>query len=267
MHSPRAESSPVACVIGDSLVNNLDAKTVGNALKAEVVVARAYTTFEEATENEAQVAPKLPGRSFQKVTDDSLKNNESELLILQAGAADITNFKTKDKSANQYREYFKQQTVIAAKNMITVATNSLINYPSLKQVIIMKQVPRYDAISVDPLGTKASLAQLYNDTLVELKSKSSYGSEILICNHNLDCSGGIREARYKSKHRFDGVHLFGSSGSKAFTESILMALKEADLVKNTPLSHFRRYHMKYNQSPQYSVSTHNRFDALNQENY
>ena len=130
----------------------------------------------------------------------------------------------------------------------------------------MKQVPRYDPIHVDPVGTKASLANLFNDTLVDMRSSSAFKSRITIGSHNLDCSGGVREARYRSKHRFDGVHLFGSAGSKAFTESVLMILNDADLVKSSPRTYFHRYHRNYSQSIRYSVPTQNRFSIFNQEN-
>ena len=137
--------------------------------------------------------------------------------------------------------------------------------PSLNKVVILKQVPRYEHTSVDPFKIKSSLADLYNDTLVELRACSPLKEQIFIGNHALDCFGGVREARYKSKHRFDGVHLYGSSGTKAYTESVLMILREAGFIKKTPQTYFHQYHYT-NIQPEYAVPTYNRFSVLNQEN-
>ena len=47
----------------------------------------------------------------------------------------------------------------------------------------------------------------------------------------------------------DCVHLFGSSGRKAYTESVMMILRETDSIKKAPPTYFRRYHLT---SPQES---------------
>ena len=44
------------------------------------------------------------------------------------------------------------------------------------------------------------------------------------------------------KNLYDGVHMYGSSGKKAYTKSILNILREAELVRNNPPSYFRKYH-------------------------
>ena len=212
----------------------------------------------------------MPQRSYRKVAHEALEKDSSDILILQAGAADITTFKTSSHDAKQNMEYFKQQTVIAAQNLFSVATNSLDKYSELKKVVILKQVPRYESNTVDPFRIRASMAQLFNDTLIELRACSVYKEEIFIGNHDLDCSGGIREARYKSKHRFDGVHLFGSSGIKAYTESVLMVLREAGVTKKSPHPYFHRYHLSNTRHENvYSIPTQNRYSALsqNQENF
>ena len=51
-------------------------------------------------------------------------------------------------------------------------------------------------------------------------------------SHNIDCTGSIREARYRNTKTgfFDGIHLLGSSGRKAYTNSVLNILKQAGLV-------------------------------------
>ena len=159
----------------------------------------------------------------------------------------------------------------------------------------MKQIPRYDYSVKDPQGIKPALSQLYNDSLVKQWLESPLKDRIKLGNHDLDCAGGVRDSRYRAGRRYDGIHLYGPSGNKAYTESVLVILRGAGLVKNAPPSYFRRYHASNtapvikeyicptqdtdylrdsdirrneNQSRfQYSISTTNRFSHLNQGNF
>ena len=77
-------------------------------------------------------------------------------------------------------------------------------------------------------------------------------------------------------------NLFGPSGSKAYTESILIALRDAGLVKKSPPNYFHYYYSVPKTSERftccpgknharndkdirgkYSVPVYNRFSALN----
>ena len=123
-----------------------------------------------------------------------------------------------------------------------------------------------------------------------LKDKMKLG------NHKLECTGGVREARYRSGRKYDGVHMYGPSGRKSYTESVLMILRSAGLIKISPPSYFHRYHdnnintssqetyycptqetdylndrdirvKNYQSRYQYSIPTANRFSHFNQGNY
>ena len=87
----------------------------------------------------------------------------------------------------------------------------------LKKVIILNQTPRYDDKSVDPLSLKPALALLFNNTLSNLWIESPLKAKLTIGIHNLDCSGGVKEARYRDimNKKFDGLHMYGPSGRKA----------------------------------------------------
>ena len=106
--------------------------------------------------------------------------------------------------------------------------------PALKSVVIMKQTPRYDPLDVDPLGLKAALSQLFNNILVEMWLSSPLKDKIFVGSHNIDCSGAIQSARYRHTKtgRFDGVHLYGASGSKAYTKSVLNILRSASVISS-----------------------------------
>ena len=177
---PQVSEPAIVSVVGDSIINSLDTKVISAAMNAKVVVDRAYTSLNDTKENEAQNASKLPDRSYENIVDSIMTHHNSDVLILQAGAADITNFKTAGSNIDIHREYLKQQTVVSARNLFTLAENALKKFPSLREVIILKQVPRYDPKSVDPLGLKAVFSQLFNDTLVESRSSSSLKSKISV---------------------------------------------------------------------------------------
>ena len=104
--------------------------------------------------------------------------------------------------------------------------------PSLKSVVFLKQTPRYEPADVDPLSIKAVLAHLFNNTQMNLLMNSPMREKIVVGTHNIDCSGAIKAARYRQTQtgRFNGVHLFGSSGSKVYTLNIVNILKAAKVV-------------------------------------
>ena len=119
--------------------------------------------------------------------------------------------------------------------MFSAAVSALDVQPSLQKVVIMNQTPRYDGAAVDPLSLKPALAQLFNRTLVDLWIDSPLKDKVVIGIHNLECVGGIKEARYRDNRnrKYDGVHLYGPSGRKAYTISVLDILKSADILDQT----------------------------------
>ena len=153
-------------------------------------------------------------------------------MILQAGSVDITNMNTKDEPS-KYVEYFKQETVMSAQNLFNAATNALKVQPTLSKVVIMKQIPRYDPSHVDPMGLKATLSMLFNSTITSLWMDSA-DERIFIGSHNIECTGAIKESRYRhtKSGKYDGIHLYGSSGRKAFTLSVLNILKAANVTSS-----------------------------------
>ena len=191
----------------------------------------------------AKQAAKFPVANFADVVPAELKKGKFHTVILQSGSVDITNLNTKD-NPKEYMEYFRQETVMSAKNLFSAATNALKVQPSLRKIVIMKQIPRFDPPHVDPLALKASLSLLFNTSLTSLWMESPDKEKIHVGNHNIDCTGAIKEARYRhtKSGKFDGIHLLGSSGQKAYTLSVLNILKAA---KVTSFDH--DYHQSCNQ--------------------
>ena len=157
--------------------------------------------------------------------------------------------------------------------------------PSIRKVVLMKQTPRYDPSHVDPMGLKPTLALLFNNTITSLWMDSADKEKIFIGNHNIECTGAIKESRYRhtKSGKYDGIHLYGSSGRKAYTLSVLSILKVANVTSSEHDYHqscaqFKYQNKQNRQSGQstksgdrkvkkksqkpFSVPTHNRFARL-----
>ena len=61
--------------------------------------------------------------------------------------------------------------------------------------------------------------------------QSPHKNKIFVGTH-IECSGGIREARYRctKSGRFDRIHLYGCTGMKAYTNSVMNILKFAGIL-------------------------------------
>ena len=166
------------------------------ATQAEIVTAKADSSVYDTTKNVAKQPAKFPASNFKDVIPAELKKARYQSLILQAGSVDITNLNTKDDPA-KYMEYFRQETVISAKNLFSAAVNALKVQPTLSKVVIMKQIPSHDPSHVDPLALKPTLSILFNNTLTDLWMESPHKDKIFVGNHNIECTGAIQESRYR----------------------------------------------------------------------
>ena len=224
--------------IGDSITNALDTKVIAQAADAKITKVKAYSAVHDDVSNTAKQAAKIPHQNVTNVCEKELAKNEFDGLILQAGSVDISNLNTRN-NATEHFEYFSQETTKSAENVFQVAESSLKNHPNLKKVVIMKQIPRYDTEQIDPLQIKPALSEVYNNKLSDLWLHSTMKEKIFVGSHDrIACTGGIREARYRCTQsgRFDGVHLYGPSGMKTYTNSVLEILRNASLIPNDSLS-------------------------------
>ena len=183
-----------------------------------------------------------------------MKKDDFKYLIIQAGAVDITNLNTKD-NPQEYFDYFQQEAVVSATKLFESGEKAVIDNPNLQKVVIMNQIPRYDNVEVDPLSLKSALSLLFNKTLTTLWMQSPHKMKMFIGTHSIECSGAICESRYRHTKtgRFDGIHLLGSSGSKAYTESVLRILNAANITSTD-----YNYHLTCPQSQfQYQSRRHN----------
>ena len=136
------------------------------------------------------------------------------------------------------------------------------------------------------MSLKPRLAKLANTTLGELWLNSNLKHKIFIGQHSLE-SSRMSEShleRYKDENtgKYNGVHLFGRTGCKDYTNSVntimMLALEgsndintnaesgtaQCDDHSNCPQSQYqRRLQAKYQRRYQPSISTSNRFSVLN----
>ena len=156
------------------------------------------------------------------------------------------------------------------------AQNALIKRPDIKSVTILEHPPRFDMRSQDPMSLKPELATYANNVFRQLWFESKLKHRIVLGKHNLDCSEETRLKRFKDtwNNNYDGVHMFGLAGRRAFTDSVLSILT-ASLPLRTAGQKPRQenYH---NNSPQtrhmnaqkesfgtsYSIPVQNRFNVL-----
>ena len=168
------------------------------------------------------------------MTKHAIKGGSFNHLLLAAPTVDITNLNTKGVKASDNIDGFKQKIEMSCQTMMKVAHDALKDNPHLEK--IMHHAPRYDTQIVDPVGLKPNLANFANNYLLELWLESPLKDKIFIGSHNLDCTGEIRMKRYrddKSK-RYDGVHLYGSAGKEANTESVLNILLSSFQAQTYP---------------------------------
>ena len=226
----KPDDSKNMLLIGDSISHNLDKNIIEKAIGGKVKTCTAYEAGFDNVGNEAKHAAKFPAKNVKDVITKEVKKDLVDYLVIQAGSTDITNLRTGEKDIDT--EVFKKEVHYAAKNLFTAAESALEHQPNLKKVVIMTLTPRYDTRMSDPRALKPILAHMFNNTLRELWLNSPAKDKVTIGLHNLECVGGTHEARYRDirNNKYDGIHLYGPSGGKAYTISVLDILKNCDIT-------------------------------------
>ena len=259
------ESIENILVVGDSIATNLHTDTIEIATKAKVRTAKAYSSANTNGKDKIKKAPRFPTKNFNDVLKNEVKNQKDDVLIVQAGSTDITNLKAETWDEHNVDE-FKEETVKSARNLFSAVMNAAACHPRLKKIIIMKQIPRYDFLTSNPPGLKHLLSDLYNETLDKLYDECEYKDRVIMGDHDLECAGGVLQARYKDSlaNRFDGVHMYGPSGKKAYTESVMKILNSAQLVKTTPPKYYEEFYHKNCRQTRYQSKQKSQFQAHKQ---
>ena len=192
---------------------------------------------------------------------------------MSAPSVDISNMDTSKMNPKDSTETFQLNAKQSTNNMFRLAERSLRENPNLKKVIILEHPPRFDQTDVDPNSLKPALARLANATLGKLWLNSKLKDKIFIGRHSLASSGtgDAHRARYvnSASGKYDGVHLYGVTGRKDYTNSLKnsLSLSLCELNKNEGTAHVDEHstcpQTKYQKKRSVpSVPTKNRFSVL-----
>ena len=252
-------------------------ETFGNI---RIRTARAYSSVYN------EKARWWPEANFTDCVKYALENPGKEkfdILVMSAPTVDITNLDTSKMSPNDNTEIFQENAIKSAQNIFNLAQKSLKMNPNLKQVVLMEHPPSFDRVEVDPISLKSNLARLANSTLSQLWLNSPLRNKIVIGRHSLESSGSgaAHLTRYENMFtgRYDGVHFYGQTGRRDYTDSVksimMLALPEHITTKTSP-EFDTAQHNNHNSCPQMkhqqkqafqSVPTRNRFSMFNQGNF
>ena len=214
--SPYLEK-PKILYVGDSIAQNANIAQIEKVTKTRIKTQRAYSSINDS---------KWPQTNFIDTTPAALANTQEDddfsYLVLSAPTVDISNMDTTKLTNNDNVEAYKQKIAISCENMFSVAECALAKNENLKTVVLMEHAPRYDIPHNDPTGLKPELVKFANNHYQQLLQNSSIKKNILIGKHSLGCPPDMISAHYQDDRsgRFDGVHLYGSKGKEAYTESV-----------------------------------------------
>ena len=196
---------PKILYVGDSVAQTVNLRHVEKSLKCRIRSVKANSTSADG----------WPNKNFRNVVDFHLKNpgiEKFDSVVMSAPSVDITNI-------DEFTKEEAEMVVInSCKNMVKIAEEALEEHRDLTKVVIMEHSPRFDN------ETNSNLAILANSTLSQLWVLSPHKDRIAVGRHSLESPGigSTHLGRYKNRTtgQYDGVHLYGSTGVRDYTDSI-----------------------------------------------
>ena len=144
-----------------------------------------------------------------------------KFVLLHSPSVHILNLNTTNHNDESISK-FKKVVEDSAKKMIETAAIIIKENPSIEKVIIADSVPRFDPASVDPHGLKPKLAQYSNKVQREFAAQCELKENIYVGSH--DITANADTFGRKDHAKFDGIHMYGHSGCKEFTASLVNIL-------------------------------------------
>ena len=284
-HQPKTSfiSQPKILFVGDSVANFTNLRKLEKSRKIRIRSAKAHSSVKD---NNA----KFPAKNFKDVVSENLKNpgrEKYDVLVMSAPTVEKTNLDPSQLTT------IDDKVAQSSKNMINIAEEALAEN-EVKQVVMMEHPPRFD-------GLKSQLGETAKKALRQFQKSSIYKDNIVIGQHSLESPGvgHTHTARYQDYFtgRYDGVHLYGPTGARDYTDSVdsmlLMAMSMPDTraeVNNMEGDHTdceqtryqrrqtiklanrqteHRYDQHSSKAPFFThpVPTRNRFSLLSQGNF
>ena len=213
----KPKQKPKVLFVGDSVGHTANLRVLENFSNVQIKSARAYSSAYDKT-------ARWPEHNFTDVVKYNLENHgreEFDMLVMSAPTVDVTNL----ESSKDRTELYEQRVIESSRNMFSLAQQSLDQNKGLSKVVIMEHHPRFDS----PVNSK--LAGLANTTLSQLWVISPLKDKIIIGRHSLESygTGATHLARYQDYNtgRYDGVHLYGRTGCRDYTDSVKTILRLA----------------------------------------
>ena len=202
-------TKPNLLIVGTSLNKNLNKEVLAHVTDKNVKFATAFTV--DADEDAFK-----PETNFWKVVPEELKKDQFETLILQSGPNEITNLDTKQNYADNISTW-KKIAYKCSERLYELAQKALIKHSSLKKVIIVKRICRFDC------KIKSHLSEYANSVFDHLWMKNGCPSNIVVEKQNLDCKGEIKSQCFGSPGSpgYDGIHPRGKFAVQHFTRTFI----------------------------------------------
>ena len=162
----------------DSIGDNVITKELERITKTKIRKRKAYGAIQSSRQ-------RFPNANFTDVVPREMAEHRPDVLVMQRDSVTLTDMPTEATEL-----YAKQQMLLVSYNMFAAATTALASNPDCQQALILEAVPRYDG--------KEELNKYGNKMLHQAKAESTDKNKdrISIGVHNLECEGGVREARY-----------------------------------------------------------------------
>jgi hypothetical protein len=212
-------SKPRVLYVGDSIAHNVAIKHIEQKTETRITTRKGYSSV-------CDKRARFPNSNMKDITEKAMdaahSDDQYEYIILSAPTVDITNLDTSKLQPPDDTESLKDAVKTSCKNIMNIAENVLRSKPVAK-VVILEHPPRFDTKDKDPLSLKPELAKYANGLYRQFWFASDLKNKIVIGQHNLECSEQSRMSRFtdRIKNKYDGVHMYGPEGRKAFTDSIL----------------------------------------------
>ena len=134
-------------------------------------------------------------------------------------------------------EALREEATQSARKLFCLAESALVNFPTLRKVVLMKRTPRFDLTEDDPLGLKPQLSSLADSVSFSYWCESRFRNKIVLGGHTVP-QGESQHSVYgvPGSKGYDGIHMRGPSGRHFLTESILKVLVKANLANSNCLA-------------------------------
>ena len=172
-------------------------------------------------------------KNFLKIVPERLRQKSYDTLILQAGCNEISNIQLENSNSPHNVKLWEEKVEKSRLKLFKLAESSIKANPSLKKVIIVKSLPRYDPREKDPSSIKSRLNKFGNSLYDSLWMNNGCPANIQIRDQHLDCQGPLREKRFGSPgyvgqygKPWDGIHMRGHMAVRHYSHSLIRILNE-----------------------------------------